>query len=77
MTPDQKEAHRRNIRPHAEARVAMLIWGSRYASQSGGSMEFYDSLSKHEKATCRSAVDGILSAIEQNGRAPDEKDTSK
>lgn len=71
------DRHFRNLHPHGEARIAMIIWGDRYAAQTGGSMDFYDSLSNGEKATCRSALDAVLSAIELNGRAPIQKDTAQ
>lgn len=52
---NRTEAQRakRNLNPHAEARVAMLVWGERYSKQSGGSMDFYDSLTDSERNLCR------------------------
>lgn len=46
--PDQ----RRNLNPHAEAVLAMTIWGREYAAQNGGSMDFWDSLDDSRKRIC-------------------------
>lgn len=63
----------RNLNPHAEARLAMALWGYEYAyEQSGGSMDFWDSLSPSRKSLCAQIVDGILEANEKNGRAAQE-----
>lgn len=61
----------RNLRPHAEARLAMAIWSYEYASphQRGGSMDFWDSLDPARQRLCKDTVDGILAAIKENGRA--------
>jgi hypothetical protein len=50
---------RRNLNPHKEARAAMWLYRKRYAEQSTGSMDFYDSLSAHEKGNCKTLVDDI------------------
>lgn len=52
----------RNLNPHAEAIMAMLIWGKRYSEQRGGSMDFWDSLSPCEHGFCRDQVDKIVRA---------------
>lgn len=50
----------RNLNPHAEARVAMAIWSHEYAyDQKGGSMDFWDSRTAGQKATCVSFVNEI------------------
>lgn len=60
----------RNLNPHAEARLAMWLWSYEYANeQHGGSMDFWDSLSEHRKHLCVRAVDEILAACENAGRA--------
>lgn len=46
----------RNLNPHAEATAAMYLWGTEYAAQKGGSMDFWDSLSDHRKSICRDLV---------------------
>lgn len=51
---------RRNLDPHREARLAMLVWGYEYAhKQSGGSMDFYDSLSDSRKRNLREWCDQL------------------
>ena len=63
----------RNLNPHAEARLAMVLWSHEYAfEQRGGCMDFWDSRTPHQKRLCISVVDGILEAAEQNGRAERE-----
>ena len=57
---------KRNLNPHKPARVAMILWNEKYASQGGGSMDFWDRLSESDKKLCRD----ILQQIEQ---APPEK----
>lgn len=46
----------RNLNPHKEARVAMAVFGARYAAQSGGSMDFWDSLSTSDRKVCRDVL---------------------
>ena len=68
MTEQQRA--RRNLHPHAEARLAMSLWSERYAfQQSGGSMDFWDSLTERQQRLCRDIVDGVLKAAKENGRA--------
>lgn len=62
-------AHR-NIHPHAEARLAMVLWSHEYAyEQNGGSMDFWDSLSDQRKRLCVDTVSAVLAAERENGRA--------
>ena len=56
---------RRNLDPHKPASAAMYMWGSRYAAQNGGSMDFWDSLTNREKELCRRLVDDIERAREE------------
>jgi hypothetical protein len=60
---------RRNLNPHAEARLAMALWGEEYAAQRGGSMDFWDGLSESRKALCIRILNDVLIAMESNGRA--------
>ena len=60
---DQK----RNLNPHAAARVAMLIWGSVYADQKGGSMDFWDTLSSAQKRQCKAEAKKIREARPYTG----------
>ena len=60
---------RRNLHPHAEARLAMELWGDEYGAQRGGSMDFWDALSAARKALCVRVVDEVLAAHAANGRA--------
>lgn len=62
---------RRNMRPHAEARVAMSMWSHEYAfEQKGGSMDFWDAIGTHRQQICRQVVDDVLRANKEVGRAP-------
>jgi len=47
--PDQS----RNLNPHREARLAMLVWAEEYTAHLGGSMDFWDSLDDNRKNLCR------------------------
>lgn len=60
---------RRNINPHAEARLAMAMWSEEYAAQSGGSMDFWDGLSESRKALCVRLLDDIIIIMNSAGRA--------
>jgi len=52
----------RNLNPHAEARIAMVIWSHEYAfEQRGGCVDFWDSLSPWQKRQCVELVDRIIS----------------
>jgi len=57
---NEAERLQRNINPHKEALLAIYVWGGRYSQQSGGCMDFWDSLSKHDKEICVYGVDTIL-----------------
>jgi len=60
----------RNLNPHAEARMAMVIWSHEYAhEQSGGSMDFWDSLSEGRKRQTKELVDEIAAAVSDGRRA--------
>ena len=63
MMLTERDRATRNLNPHAEARVAMAIWSYEYAfKQSGGSMDFWDSLSPGQKRQCVDFVDKILAS---------------
>ena len=51
-----------NLNPHKPARVAMVLYNERYASQGGGSIDFWNKLTEGEKDTCRKIVSEIESA---------------
>ncbi len=55
----------RNLNPHKAARVAMCLWGNRYAAQGGGSMDFWDKLTESEKKLCREILEQIEKAPEE------------
>jgi hypothetical protein len=50
------KSNARNLNPHKPAVMAMCIFSGRYAAQSGGSMDFWGSLSSGEQKTCRDLV---------------------
>jgi hypothetical protein len=60
---------RRNINPHAEARLAMALWSEEYSAQRGGSMDFWDGLSESRKALCIRLLNDILIIMNSAGRA--------
>lgn len=69
MNRTEQERAQRNMNPHAEARLAMALWGHEYAfEQRGGSMDFWDTRTPSQKRLCVDVVSGILDAIEKNGR---------
>ena len=49
----------RNLHPHREARLAMLVWHNEYAAQGGGSMDFYDALTESQKRNLREWCDEL------------------
>ena len=51
----------RNLNPHKPAVMAMCLFNRHYAAQSGGSMDFWDSLSTGEQKACR----GLVARLEQ------------
>ena len=57
---NEQERTRRNVNPHKEALFAMYVWGRKYSQQSGGCMDFWDSLSNGDKRICVEGVDTIL-----------------
>jgi hypothetical protein len=59
LTPAEVKYNRRNINPHAEAHLAMVMWGNEYCQQNGGSMDFWDALSPSRKTLCREMVEKI------------------
>ncbi len=52
----------RNMNPHAEARMAMIVWGAEYSNQTGGCMDFWDALPDHRKKLCREWVSKIVAS---------------
>lgn len=50
----------RNLNPHAEARLAMAVWGDEYAAQRGGTMDFWDALSPSRKRWCQEQLSKIV-----------------
>lgn len=50
----------RNLHPTKEAVFAMFYWHKEYAAQHGGSMDFYDRLTKDQKDYCRRAISAIM-----------------
>lgn len=56
------DREKRNLAPTAPAYAAMALYGKRYSSQSGGSMDFWDSLSDYEKRTCTELAKQIKAA---------------
>lgn len=63
---------RRNLYPHAEARLAMVLWSHEYAhEQNGGSMDFWDAIGEQRQRLCKETVTDILAAEKENGRAHD------
>lgn len=57
MTEAQRQ--RRNLSPHAEARLAMFKWADEYGAQRGGCMDFWDKLSESRKRLCYEQVELI------------------
>ena len=55
-----------NMNPHQPARVAMILWASRYGAQNGGSMDFWEKLRPVEQQTCRDLLKEILNARPEN-----------
>ena len=56
---DEQERTQRNLNPHREARLAMIVWGLDYSNQRGGSMDFYDALSDSKKRYLREWCDEL------------------
>lgn len=64
---------RDNLRPHAEARLAMAYFGKEYAAQRGGCMDFWDGLAPYQQELITRILDEFLRAMKENGRATDWK----
>ena len=64
-TLTERERNRRNLNPHKAALIAMWLYARRYASQGGGSMDFWGKLSKAEQQTCRECVKRLETAPEE------------
>jgi hypothetical protein len=70
MALSEAQRNRRNLHPHAEARLAMALWSHEYAfEQKGGSMDFWDSRTPSQKRLCADIVTAILDAATDTGRA--------
>jgi hypothetical protein len=69
MTMKERERDRRNLNPHAEAIAAMYLWGSQYAAQNGGSMDFWDSLPEGRKRLARELVERVKRTGGENDRS--------
>lgn len=66
----QLDRCRRNLRPHAEARLAMSLWSYEYAhEQRGGSMDFWDAIGPQRQRLCVDILDEVLKAEKEFGRA--------
>jgi hypothetical protein len=63
--PMNNQTHR-NLNPHKPARMAMYLFGERYAAQSGGSIDFWDKLSEGDKQLCRECVDKLEQSREES-----------
>jgi hypothetical protein len=62
-----------NLRPHAEARLAMAIWDHEYAfEQKGGSMDFWEHIGARRRRLVVGILDEVLKDLKENGRAPAE-----
>lgn len=62
MSTREAEQARRNRNPHKAARIAMILWAKSYASQAGGSMDFWDALTNNQKRLCREILEEINAA---------------
>lgn len=54
---DLKPDH--NLHPHAEAILAMTLWGLEYSQQRGGCMDFWNGLSAARKSLVRETLDRV------------------
>ena len=52
----------KNLNPHKAAKAAMWLFSERYSNQSGGSMDFWESLTASERRLCRRLVADIEAA---------------
>jgi hypothetical protein len=75
MRLTERERAQRNLNPHAEARLAMALWSHEYAfEQRGGSMDFWDSRTPHQKQICVEIVDELVRLAEAGRRALSEQE---
>ncbi len=58
----EEEKMKRNLNPTPEAVIAMYMWAQEYSEQRGGSMDFWDKLSKHRKNVCINCLQRIHAA---------------
>ena len=58
----------RNLNPPAEAIAARFIWGTEYAAQRGGTLDFWEKLSAGRKRICIDLVDAIADALSKGRR---------
>ena len=73
-----KKRAKRNLNPHAEARLAMLLWGAEYARRGSGSMDFWDYIGSDRKLLCTEQVKLIKETkSEEPSLSTDSKDGSK
>lgn len=56
------ERDRRNLNPRPTAVFAKYHWSADYGAQTGGAMDFYDSLHPHDQNYCNEAVTAIINA---------------
>ncbi len=56
------DSQRRNLNPTAPAYVAMTMYGKEYATQMGGSMDFWDNLTKQQQKLCYGIAEKIKAA---------------
>ena len=61
MTPEIAR-ERRNLNPHAEAIMAMHMWGYEYSRQRAGCMDWWDGLPEACKTLVREALNRIAVA---------------
>jgi len=54
-----------NLNPHKPALVAMILYSSKYAAQSGGSIDFWRKLSESQMQNCREIAQQIVNAPDE------------
>lgn len=57
-----KDRDSRNLNPTPAAVVAMALYGSEYAAQNGGSMDFWEKLSASRQRLCQQTAEWVISA---------------
>ncbi len=70
--PIDIERERRNLSPHAEAKLAISLWGAEYGPQRLGCMDWYDSLPESRKNLCREILDDLAGLPRELVRHPAE-----